>query len=212
MCGIAYIHNKTAKNVIRPVLKRFDKQRSRGTEGFGFVGFNVESRCLISYIRSETEVSIRASLEKLRVEDKAINGLLFHHRRPTSTANIAECAHPIPVRNDELEYQYFVVHNGMISNADERKKEHEKLGYSYVTAVKREEKIVTADGKEYLLDSEDQFNDSEALAIDLVRVIEGKAEKVEAKGSIAFIVLQSTRDGHAKAVYYGRNFHNPLHK
>jgi hypothetical protein len=37
------------------------------------------------------------------------------------------------VSNKMLKFDYYVVHNGMISNDEELKKEHEKLGFAYTT-------------------------------------------------------------------------------
>jgi hypothetical protein len=55
------------------------------------------------------------------------------------------------------------------------------------------------------------FNDSEALAIELALVIEGKTSEITANGSIAFVVLQVDKETQkTKAMYFGRNFGSPL--
>ncbi len=55
------------------------------------------------------------------------------------------------------------------------------------------------------------WNDSESLAIELAKVIDGQKTDIEAKGSIAFIALQvDKKTAKVKKVFYGRNYSNPL--
>lgn len=213
MCGIVYYHNKNVHSVVKPLLKRFRAQRTRGTQGFGFVSLSLEDRKLTAYQRRADEKEITKELEELR-DNKELksNAILFHHRMPTSTPNLAECAHPFVVKHAELEDIYFVVHNGVISNDDDMKELHEALGYKYTTEVIKQESWTTSGDNpiRYTYEKETKFNDSEALAIDLARFIEGKVKEIKTKGTIAFIVLRASHDGTAKQLYYGRNYGNPL--
>jgi glucosamine 6-phosphate synthetase-like amidotransferase/phosphosugar isomerase protein len=191
------MHSHGAVN--KRLTKRYQKQRSRGSDGFGFVAFT--DKKITHYYRHHAEAATLKTLKKIRDTH-----VLFHHRYPTSTENVKEAAHPIKVEHKELQHTYYVVHNGVISNPGTLKSKHEKLGYSYTTTLKTQ--YVTANGTVYLGDT--KFNDSEALAIELVRNLE-KGTRIEAKGTAAFIVLQVTKDNkHVKALYYGNNGGNPL--
>lgn len=119
---------------------------------------------------------------------------MFHHRNPTSTDNVYNACHPISTRSgtgNSLEKTYIGVHNGVIYNTADLKKAHEELGVQYVTSQK--------DGK---------FNDSEALIWDLALFFEGKKE-FEARGGMAWIVMQLGEDGKPEKLHFGRNS-NPL--
>jgi glucosamine 6-phosphate synthetase-like amidotransferase/phosphosugar isomerase protein len=196
MCGIVYV-SKKEKSAAKNVWKRYQGQKERGTQGFGYV--SVDEGHIMEYERATSEEEI----EKKMAEDTSKN-ILFHHRWPTSTDNLAEAAHPIKVDNKELENVYYIVHNGIISNAGVLKKEHEKLGYRYTTEIRKE--WITSVKTYFQL----EFNDSEALAVELARLIEGKSEKVHCLGDYAFVVLQATRGGKANRVYFGTNGGNPL--
>lgn len=86
-----------------------------------------------------------------------------------------------------------MVHNGVIWNDDLVSKEQFNNGIHYVSKQR--------DGR---------FNDSEVLMYDIADVIEGKKDKLECEGSIAFIIVQLDKDGNRKALYFGRNSGNPL--
>ncbi len=210
MCGIIYVHNPKAENAFGPVLKRYEAQKSRGEEGFGFVTFGLETLQLSSYVRRAEEKDIKKAFQELDGAKTKANACLFHHRYPTSTPNLAECAHPILVDNKELEHIYYVVHNGVLSNEDDLKIVHNALGYEYMTEITEKQVISTRNG-DYEFEPEVKFNDSEALAIELARFIDGKSKRIEAKGSMAFVVIQATRSGVVTKLHYGRNYRNPLH-
>lgn len=200
MCGIVFVSRLDNSSPRRIVEKRYEKQKTRGKSGFGYVA--IRGTEVVSYVRREEEAEI---LQCLRKERKATE-ILFHHRFPTSTPNVVEGAHPILVKNQYLDYDYYVVHNGIISNDTDLKKEHEKLGFKYTTEM--HEQLITS-GKNYIY--EKQFNDSEAFAIDLALVLEGKQKELESKGSIAFIALRVKKNsGKLVSLHYGRNFSNPL--
>lgn len=214
MCGLTYYHQKGIKSAVKPVLTRYEIQKSRGTEGYGLVAFDLDTREVTGYIREEEEKDIAKQMHALRKSDKVSNGILFHHRNPTSTPNLRECAHPIGVRHEELEDLYFIAHNGVISNDHELKKKHEQMGYRYNTEITKEESWTTSgltgEAIRYTYPKELKHNDSEAVAIELARVIEGKSDKIGAKGSMALIALRVSPDMKVKALYYGRNYLNPL--
>lgn len=183
MCGIVYSKSLVGKPVNRTIAKRYLAQRRRGTDGFGF--YTPETDRLTHNVREGRILSL------LRRNKKATE-ILFHHRMPTSTANVRNACHPFSTK-DYFEHNYVGVHNGVLWNEDELRKEHEKLGIDYVS-----EQI---DGA---------YNDSEALIYDLARYIEGQVTHLTAEGSIAFIICQRDKKGKPTAVFFGRNEGNPL--
>lgn len=199
MCGIIAVAKRenNGKNTASEVLAMFEQQRERGVQGFGYVSFDEKVK---KYARFSQEVDVRKSLSS----NEAIS-MLFHHRIPTSTPNYADTTHPIKVSHDELLHDYYVIHNGMISNDSIMHDEHVALGYEYNTTVRTEIKTLNNSFVQ------EQWNDSEAFAIDLVRFIEGKQDKIKSKGSIAFIALQvDKKNSTALRMYFGHNEGNPL--
>lgn len=196
MCGI--IHCKTKSGVAKNmVLKRFQKQKARGTQGFGFV--EIEKGSIISEVRTQTEAEI---LQKLNTS--TADEIMFHHRFPTSTPNVIESTHPIKVTNSNLIYNYYVIHNGIIMNDTDLRTKHLKSGFQYNTEIKKQ--WITKQN----IYEKTIWNDSEALAIDFALAIENDTD-LEANGSIAIIALQFEKEtGKAVALYYGRNEGNPL--
>lgn len=194
MCGlIAQLKKKDDGVPTHDTIKgMLASQINRGKEGFGYIAFDKE---VFSYVRRET----RSEIERI-LDMNTKRSIIFHHRIPTSTPNLADCTHPIKVSNDELDYDLYLIHNGMISNDTILKKEHEELGYEYNTFV--ENTIKTKN----FCDTKSKFNDSESLAIDVARYIEGKQDKMKARGSIAFIAAQTDKEtGEVLRVYFGRN-------
>ena len=203
MCGIVLVARKDGRPATKQLLKAFEQQRGRGTQGFGFVAFNSDEINKVG--RSAVEAKIKAELR-----DTKSGAILFHHRMPTSTPNFAEATHPIYVSNPRLKFDYYIAHNGVIHNDTTLKTKHEGLGYSYTTEMRKEERWVTKDKKYSVGASATQFNDSEALAIELAEGIESNADKIEAYGSIAFIGLKADKTTHKPLeLFYGRNT-NPL--
>lgn len=201
MCGIVYVQRTDGKSAVKQVLKRYNAQKSRGREGFGYVAVKQSGRATLPHrfmFEHEVETALQAT---------TFGHILFHHRYPTSTPNVPEAAHPIRVTHQELQHDYVVVHNGVISNDEELKERHEALGYKYTTEISCQYR--TRKGKVY--EDSLQWNDSEALAIDLARNIEGLQKRVNARGAIAYIVMQLEKSTQrAVALYYGTNGGNPL--
>lgn len=183
MCGIVYSKSLVGKPVNKTILKRYIFQRSRGTDGFGF--YNPQTNRLTHNPREGRILSL------LR-RDKKATEILFHHRMPTSTMNVRNACHPFSTK-DYFKNNYIVVHNGVLWNENILKAEHEQRGIDYISEQE--------DGS---------FNDSEALAYDIARLIEGEVTHLKAEGSIAFIAIQRDKRGTPKAVYFGRNTGNPL--
>ncbi len=200
MCGIVYIKRNDSKPASKQVYKRYKKQQDRGEDGYGYVA--VQNGRVSRVKRYQFEHEAQKALEGVKATE-----ILFHHRFPTSTPNVPEATHPIVVRHAELQYDYYVTHNGVITNDDELKDIHEKLGYAYTTVL---QKTYRSKMTGELYTSASVYNDSESLAIELARTIEGKQKLVKAEGAIAYIVLQTTKQGKAVAVYYGTNGKNPL--
>lgn len=198
MCGIIHCkkQNKNEK-ANKLVIKRFEKQRNRGTQGFGYV--EIKSGIVVAEVRTQTEKEIMEKLEKSEADE-----IMFHHRLPTSTPNIIESTHPIRVFNNNLKYGYYVVHNGVIRNDEELREQHVKDGFEYTTELKKQ--FVTNKN----IYSEVMWNDSEAVAIDFCQAIE-TSKKMTSEGSIAIVALQFEKDsGKVIALYFGRNEGNPL--
>lgn len=204
MCGIVFVHqNKELGKATRRAFKIYEAQKKRGTEGYGCI---VADNMKITKVeRSQLENGIR------KIRHEAGNLALFHHRLPTSTPNLEECTHPIFVSNSKLKYDYYVVHNGVISNAKELKTKYEELGFEYNTSVIIRKEYVTKTTTYTDTTETKQFNDSESLAIDLALAIEGDKDGIESKGSIAFVVLQVDKNkDKIQKIFFGRNVRNPL--
>lgn len=181
MCGLAYAHNFTGKPVNNWILNTFDKQRLRGTEGFGL--FDGQE---MNMVKATKEDKI---LEWLCKYDS--NLIMFHHRYPTSTENIKRASHPFSTKDYFGDTQYILMHNGMIRNAETLYKAHQKLGIKYSSRL-----------------AGDKFNDSEALLWDFALLAEGKQSELKAYGLIAFICIKKV-NGKLDKLYFGRNS-NPL--
>jgi glucosamine 6-phosphate synthetase-like amidotransferase/phosphosugar isomerase protein len=197
MCGIIHVKKQGKDNAYKSVIKRYHTQRTRGTEGFGFIA--IDNNHIKGIYRAEDEKSIIDMLEKTTCDE-----IMFHHRFPTSTPNFIEATHPIHVTNTILKYDYYVIHNGIISNCDELKESHDKKGFTFTTAI--EKQYHTSQN----IYTESMYNDSESFAIDFALAIENETE-IQSKGSIAFIALQVEK--HTQKIitmFYGRNEGNPL--
>lgn len=183
MCGIVYSKSFTGKGVVPTIVQRYMAQKHRGSSGFGFY---IPEKNRLTHNTKEGRI-----LSLLKREENE-SEVLWHHRFPTSTANVRTGCHPYSTK-DVFENNYVVVHNGVLRNEAELKKKHEELGINYVS--------VQENGR---------FNDSEALAYDIARFLEGEKDKIEAKGSIAFIAIKRDKAGKPMTLFFGRNSGNPL--
>lgn len=174
------------------VWDQFEKQKSRGVDGFGV--FNGE------FIYKTPK--LKKMRQWLRKERNQTDFLMFHHRYPTSTINVSRGAHPFTTgdffvvnakrKKDRKNVRYILEHNGVISNAKALKAEHEKLGIVYQSILE--------DGT---------FNDSEALLWDFALTMEGKQQEMKAYGGIAFVVAKLV-DNELSHLMFGKNFGRPL--
>jgi len=183
MCGIIYAKNLTGNESVNNLIKMlYQNQKSRGQQGFGFVGMNSKS---IDTYRAINEKEILGHLNA-----KPYSELLFHHRYPTSTRNTIKSTHPFVVRLNRK--KYYFVHNGIVQNDTELQECH----------IKRK---ITYNSQE-----EGLFNDSEALAWDFCLWLNGKQAKMQAKGTMAFICLETDEKNKALKLYFYRNAEVPL--
>ncbi len=143
----------------------------------------------MNYIRELKEHEILSALSKNMSSE-----ILFHHRKPTSTSNTKETAHPISAINDVYEHNYYLVHNGKVTNYEVLKNFHEhhyKIKYSTKVFDKIKKK--------------DIFNDSECLLHELALYLEGKKTRMNIHGLSAFILLQTDKNDAPLKLYFGRN-------
>ncbi len=202
MCGLLHVKRFDGKNAVKMTERRYHHQKERGKEGFGFVGLN--GGVVGKHLRASEEDTILEAL-KITTADE----VLFHHRNPSSTINVWECAHPFLISIPSLTHDYYVAHNGVIYNTEELKKEHDKEGIRYTSLL-----------REYWLSEEgnvrngiQKWNDSESLAIELAKSLDAKEPTsiAEIRGTIAFIVIKIERKSRkAVKLYWGRNYGNPL--
>jgi hypothetical protein len=189
MCGIIAAFNSDNKPVNEWVIDTYEEQVGRGEKGFGIVLIDKDG----SYKLKRATEPVKALVD-LNLHESSM--ILMHHRYPTSTDNYLDQTHPIKVSDGSLNYDYLVVHNGVIINDKDLKKEHEALGFVYNTAY-----ITTH--------KEEVFNDSECVAIEVARFIEEQTDKIGAIGSNAFLALQIGKDiknkGKVVKVFFGRN-------
>ena len=202
MCGIISVNRYDTLPARKMVARLYRKQKTRGQEGFGFVSFRAGQ--LEEFRKSEEEGPILEELKKT-----VGNEILFHHRNPTSTPNFWETAHPIHVSHESLKHDYYVVHNGSINDIDNKKyhDEHVKAGFIYSTLVKNQ--WTTSKGSVYTMES--KWNDSEMFAIELAKDLDkGQAGIRHVWGKIAFVCIQTTKEGAPVSKFWGRNCGSPL--
>lgn len=200
MCGLAFALSKRGKNTGEYVYSLFEKQKSRGQQGFGCIC--IDGGKITKIFRSKFATEIQQELKGNRSDI-----VLFHHRLPTSTKNTIGTAHPMFISNPSLKFDYYFAHNGVINNAGELKKKHNELGYSYLTEFTETTKALYQDGTEEVLSNlSSVFNDSESLAIELARWIEGYTDSVDTQGGAAFWGIQVEKGTqNVVSLYYGKN-------
>lgn len=193
MCGIIAAINfgENKESVNEWVQYQLQDQLNRGQEGFGIVFIDNKRK-----IKVERSTDIVKPIIDLKMHQS--QSIMLHHRFPTSSENKISQTHPILVRNKDLKYDYYVVHNGIISNDTELKKEHEEMGFKYKTERTNSKGL-------------EEFNDSECLAIEVGKFIEKKTSLVNTRGAAAFIAIQINKKSQtAKKLFFGRNSSNPL--
>lgn len=192
MCGIIAAFS-LKEQVNDFVLNQYEDQHSRGTEGFGAVFIKDDG----TYIVKRATEPVKALIDLNLIESKMI---MFHHRFPTSSENKVNQTHPLFISNKTLKHDYLVIHNGVIYNDKELNTMHEGIGFSYRTKYTEETVL-----------KKDKFNDSESLAIEIARYLDGETTEMDVRGSAAFVCLQI--DKATKKVIkamYGTNGGSPL--
>lgn len=208
MCGVIYVEGNNGADVKNELLNRFEHQKHRGTEGFGFVA--VKDGFVVAYERSETEAQMRAALDKVDSPDS----ILFHHRIPTSTPNYAGTAHPFKISHPSFAFDYYVIHNGVITNTDYLKDDHfDDYGIEYKSAYQTLTGVHFPHQNQY--DKKTAYagkhNDSESIAVELALFLEGRVQKISTTGGAAIIGLQVIKDtNEIESVFYGHNEGRPL--
>ena len=193
MCGLIATFNKKGP-VNKDVIDLYEEQYHRGVEGFGIILMNPTKP--IEILRATEPIKFLVDLNLYQA-----NGIIAHHRNPTSTNNELIQTHPLKVSNKLLKYDYYVIHNGIIHNSGEMMEKHKKLGFEYITET---------DGK--YINSGRICNDSECLAIELALFLEGLSTEIESRGSCAFIVLKVDKESQTEfSLFYGKNETSPLH-
>ena len=201
MCGIV---GAFGTNATKKVLQRYKAQRSRGSDGFGFIALR-EGK-LVAFERAMRESEIVPHIEA--VDALKPDAILFHHRMPTSTINVPEAAHPLPIGKKGWQHKYYILHNGVIGNADSKHVEIRKAGYKFRSRV-AEVRQYRAGDKLYEVEESSEINDSEVLGYYIASFMEGERKDIPCAGAIAAIVVQERKGGRCK-VYAMRNYGNPL--
>lgn len=190
MCGLVYVKSYEGKSVNSAVLGIYSEQKARGSQGFGV--FDADRGILE---KTPKQRKIKSYLKRHPSSE-----VMFHHRLPTSTANVRNACHPFSTKNffsKEKGFSgrtYILMHNGVLLNEDELKREHEKLGIKYSSTQES-----------------GAYNDSEALLWDMALYLEGQKSKLDAAGTIAFIcrvIDPDDKDG--GLLLFGHNNGNPL--
>lgn len=196
MCGlIAFLGRPETKNATKILLDQYEMQSGRGKQGFGLIEVN-KNTFNVKRSMGEARAIHDISLSPAKI-------MLFHHRYPTSTGNVHDQTHPMVISNEELSFDWLIMHNGVISNDDELKKIHESIGYQYRTE--------TIESYQYSGTTWSRFNDSEAFAIEVARFLEGKSDVIGIHGSAAFIALKVNKTTQKPlSIIVGRNGKNPL--
>lgn len=200
MCGIV---GTFGGNPIADTLKAYHAQKSRGTEGYGYLA--LKHGKIVDFQRTITEREIKQHLH----ETEAMNPdcILFHHRFPTSTANVPESAHPLPISKKGWTHKYYMLHNGVVSGEDDD--DIEKAGYIMRSRVS-EVKYYRAGKKTYEMTVDSEVNDSEYLGFYVAQLLEGDRKDIPMSGAIACIVLREHKQTKECTVFAMRNFMNPL--
>lgn len=194
MCGLAAAFH-TGKNASKPVnadiVNIYEDQVSRGTRGYGIIRIpDLRAPITVDRATEPTKALLDLYLKPAPM-------ILFHHRTPTSSDNYLDQTHPLFVSHKSLVHDYYVMHNGTVSNDITLKEKHEKIGFIYRTAYEIEPM--------YKYSSRLKFNDSESLAIELARFIEGQSSDISLQGSAAVLCLQTKKDGTPVAFYFFRD-------
>lgn len=203
MCGIVARFGGKPENIVDDVWRVFTKQEGRGSDGFGFIA--LKDGKIIRKSRRTHEGGIKDDLDKAVYS--APDCVLFHHRFPTSTINVAESAHPLPIDLKGWRNKYYILHNGVVSGED--MSEIHKAGYQFKSRV--DEITYYRVGKKLYEHIEDSnVNDSETLGFYIAQLLEGQRTDIPMTGAIACLMLQENKETKQCTLYAMRNHMNPL--
>lgn len=208
MCGLIAVMSKKNRRANQYALELYKKQASRGKAGFGYLA--IQDGILVSIKRAKDEETITKYLA-----DETAETILFHHRFPTSTDNSIGTTHPIFVSHSELECDYYLAHNGVITNPLSLQIKHNDLGYDYTTEHRVYEVAEFKDKSktEMLGKPVTKFNDSESLAIEFARYVEGLTSKIDTTGGVAFWAVSLEKGtNNVIDIYFGKNHGRDLCK
>lgn len=185
MCGIISAKNLIDDKPVNNLVKfLYFNQKSRGIDGFGFIGLNKQR---LDTYRALDEPGFLEFLDRYQYDE-----LILHHRLPTSTENTLNTTHPFVIAYQAK--KYYFIHNGVITNSQKLKARHELQGISYASQQK-----------------DKSFNDSETLAWEFVLWLNNKQKSIQAQGSAAFICLETDKmTNKALRLYFSRNSGSPL--
>jgi hypothetical protein len=210
MCGILWVDSKRGMSAVKPLIKRYRKQDHRGKSGYGYVA--VDANGFVGEIHRSTDED--GIMEALASEQSS--KILFHHRSPTSLPNYVGATHPFKISKDDFDFDYYIVHNGVIANAEFLFGEYKKAGIKFMSemAEGKYHEFVNTDEYYEDLETKTKVNDSEVFAVDMAAFIEGKQTWVKSAGTIAFIGLQVFKNGKdagkVNSLFWGRNNGNPV--
>lgn len=209
MCGLIYAKNNKGNPVAKTVLKRYNSQIKRGTEGYGYVA--IDNGVVTKIERATTE---KEMVEILKNEKSS--EILFHHRNPSGNSpNLIELTHPFVIEEDIFKSNYIVIVNGSLISTYNLEKEHKEINIEYKSQYSENDLITytTRNGNEYVKERKEssKFNDSEAFSLELARYLEGKIKDLSnVLGGTAFICIETDKEWNVLNIHYGRNGGRPL--
>jgi len=192
MCGLIGGYALHPQRVKGHVLNIYEKQKTRGTQGYG-VGVRKRDGSMYR-VRGRVKEDVFNSDIWSYIESG--DYFIFHHRYPTSTPNEPECNHPICNEDGTL----MLAHNGVLSDAKEERDDH-----VYETEILSTHVILSSDRKigytSCVTDSEFAVHYLEEL-VDNNEFEDALKKLGEAYGASAYLLLMSEFDG---LIYVGKN-------
>ena len=202
MCGIIAGFNTTPKGkgknkgktekINNFIVDQYQDQCNRGTKGFGIIRIAENGKIELDRATEEIKFLLDLYLKPAKM-------IIAHHRQPTSSDNKLNQTHPIFISNKILNFDYYFIHNGIISNDIKLKAKHYEMGFKYSTEYQKE-------GYYNGSPTTTKFNDSEALGVEVALFIENKQTYVETTNTAAFMALQvNKKTQRAEKVFFGRS-------
>ncbi len=172
------------------IINQFQDQHTRGRSGFGIITIDPKTQN-ITLKRATTEPKF---LLDLTLNQSPM--IIAHHRIPTASKNLLSQTHPMLIEHESFKFRYLIIHNGIVSDENELKEKHEKLGFKYKTEHITQYQNYQSKG----------FNDSECIAIELALFIEGQSKTIGTDNHAAFIIIQLNKiEDKATRIFFGRN-------